>query len=102
MKRQSKIGIIVWLFLLMTALLTSASRRFTPLADAAVLLVLLAAMFGGSLYKICLCWRYRDHPEKREMISWSNHLFPERLRRFLMDEIEERTKSRDDAGGSKR
>jgi hypothetical protein len=92
MKKQTKFGIVVWLFLIMTALLVSASRSSIPAADAAVLLVLLAALFVGSLYKVCLWWRYRDHPEKREMISSSNQLFPKRLRLFLMDETDERPK----------
>jgi hypothetical protein len=89
MKTQTKVGIAVWLLLLGSSVLIFSSDKFTRIADAALLVVLLVAMLGGSIYKIWLWWGYRNDPAKRQTITFSTQLYPEKLRRFLMDEQHE-------------
>ena len=86
LKTQTKVGVAVWLLLLAITVLVGLSDRFTRIADAALLIVLLVGLLGGSLYKVWLWYRYRKDPAKRETVTFSTQLYPEKLRRFLMDE----------------
>lgn len=91
-KAQYAIGFAVWVSIVVAgAFVTFAPGSLIAIVDFALLIALLVLVDGGgSIYKLALWFRYRKEPEKRELIASSGQMYPKRLRKFLMDEPDER------------
>jgi hypothetical protein len=51
-------------------------------------LAILAALVGGSIYKLQSWRRYRKDPATREQAAWLAQSYPPKLQRFFFDEKE--------------
>jgi hypothetical protein len=90
-RAQYAIGIAVWLCIVAAGLFVrSASPSLITIVDVALLVALIMLVDGGgSIYKLALWFRYRKDSDKRELIASSGQMYPEKLRKFLMDEPDE-------------
>ena len=61
------------------------------LMDVILIVVAFGIYAALLLYKLILFYRYRNDPAKREMLVWQPRVFPERLKRFILDEHADRS-----------
>jgi hypothetical protein len=81
--------IIIFTALILFSLLNgSISDR----ARVAILILPFLLILGLSIYKLAVWFRYRSEPEKRERVVYSGQVYPEKIRRWLMDEKENEVK----------
>ncbi len=85
-RRQSKINIGLSLLVAVILLAFLLSRAIAGIVADMIGIGLLALILGLSLHKLVLWFRYRNDPEKRETVVYSGQIYPEKVRRFLMDE----------------
>ncbi|MGO8788751.1 MAG: hypothetical protein ACLQVL_15400 [Terriglobia bacterium] len=56
------------------------------LADVILIVVAFGIYAALLLYKLILFCRYRNDPAKREILIWQPQVYPDRLKRFFLDE----------------
>ena len=56
------------------------------LVDVILIVVAFGIYAALLLYKLILFYRYRNDPAKREMLIWQPQVFPDLLKRFILDE----------------
>jgi hypothetical protein len=86
MRQQHKINIGLCILVAAVVLLAFLSRAIAGFAADMTRIGILALILGLSIYKLVLWFRYRNDPEKRERVVYSGQIYPEKVRRFLMDE----------------
>lgn len=86
MKREYKINIGLSLLVVAVIFLVFLSRTIAGIVGTMIRITILTLVIGLSIYKLVLWFRYRNDPEKRERVVYSGQIYPEKIRRFLMDE----------------
>lgn len=86
MKREYKINIGLSLLVVAVIFLVFLSRTIAGIVGTMIRIPILTLVIGLSIYKLVLWFRYRNDPEKRERVVYSGQIYPEKIRRFLMDE----------------
>ena len=92
MKREHKINLGLALLVLAVIFITLSSSAIARVAGIIFSIVILAQVIGLSIYKLALWFRYRNDPVEREKIVYSGQIYPEKIRRFLMDEKADKDK----------
>jgi hypothetical protein len=92
MKREHKINLGLALLVLAVIFITLSNSTMAWIAGTIFSIVILAQVIGLSVYKLALWFRYRNDPVEREKIVYSSRIYPEKVRRFLMDEKRDKDK----------
>lgn len=90
MKSKILMAVIVWSAIFAAFWLSSRSRIASAVTTTAIDIFFLTLIVGGSAYKLALWFRHRHDPEKREAVAFSTQLYPSKIRKFLMDEQDEK------------
>ena len=70
--------------------LASLGGRADKLAENILRVAILGLLVAGSAYKVGLLVRHRNDPEKRERLVSSGQVYPDAIRKFILDEKDER------------
>lgn len=86
LQRRTQLIAGISLLIIVVILLTCLHSFLAGIVEWVFRFSLFLIVVGLSLYKLVIWFRYRHDPEKRERIVYAGQIYPEKIRRFLMDE----------------